>query len=141
VEGVEEFLRRGDPELLVQLQGLLRSQGGDAQHRPNARRDLLPQLLHGPDVAGTEVLQDLLGDGLAHVVDQAQAPLVHPLDVPVVAAHRAGGLLVGPGLERIAARDRDQVGVLLEELLDLVVRPGHRSSGYAVSSNQRRSAF
>ena len=55
------------------------------------------------------------------------APRVQRGDVRGVAADRPGGLLVGPRLERVAAGDRDEVGVLLKERLDLFVRPAHPS--------------
>ena len=42
-------------------------------------------------------------------------------------ADRAGRLLVGPNPERIASRDGQEVGVLLEERFDQLVRPSHAS--------------
>ena len=43
-------------------------------------------------------------------------------------ADRPGRLLVDPGLERLAAGDREQVGVLLEQPGHDLVRPRHQLS-------------
>ena len=60
-------------------------------------------------------------DGPAHVRDLVQLRGIDPGQVLRVAAHGAGGLLVGPDPERVPARDRQQVGVLGEQRGDLVV--------------------
>ena len=120
---------RGDAELLVEDHGLLRAEAGHGGQRPDPGRDLEPQLLDGRDLRRSSrnstifSAMDLPTLGIS--CSALRSSVAH---VAVVPADRAGGLLVDPGLERVAAGDREQVGVLLEQGRDGLVRPGHAVS-------------
>src|SRR5207302_6826713 len=77
------------------------------------------------DRAGPQVLLDLLPDGLPDVRDRQDPFQVEVLQVGVMAADRSGRLLVGARLVRVAARDGEELRVLVQDRLDLLVRPGH----------------
>jgi hypothetical protein len=115
---VAQLLDRGDAELLVQHHGLLRAEGRDAGQLAHAGRYLRAQRLHGGHAAVAEVLGDLLGDRLAHVGYLLEALEIERGHVDRVPSHRAGRPLVDPSLERVPARDRQQVGVFLEQRRD-----------------------
>jgi len=125
LDGLHQLVDRRHVQLLVQLHRLLRPQRGYRGERPDAGRDLRPGLVDRLHAAGPEVLDHLLRDRRADVGDLAQLLDVHPGHVGVVPTDGPGRLLVHPCLERVLAGDQDEVGVLLQQRLDLLVGSSH----------------
>lgn len=126
-DGVDQLVDRGDAQFLVQQHGLAGAEARNPDQLAHPGRYGRPGLVDKGHAAGAQVLEDLVGDRSADVGDLAQALGIEGRDVLRVAPDGAGGLLVGARLEGLPASDRDEVGVLLEERLDLVVGSGHVS--------------
>jgi hypothetical protein len=83
---------------------------------------------HGGHLSGTHVFLDFVGNRLADIGDLAHVLGVEKGDIRGIAANGAGGLLVGACPVRVSARERYEVGVLLQQGFDLFVRPRHGAS-------------
>ena len=141
VDRGRELLYRGDAQVPVQEHRLLRAETRDRHHLAHAGRDGRPEVLERGEGPRPQCLLDLAGGGLADARDRLEAFLVERGDLGVIPADRPGGLLVGANPEGIAARDREEVRVLLEQGLDDLVGAGHGRSGQSLSMSQSRSAF
>ncbi len=116
---------RVDAQLLVEHHRLARAEAGHDSHRPDSGWDLRSHLLDRRHGTRLEKLDDLLRDGRAYARDRLQRLGVHRRHVAVMPGNRPSGLFVRPRPERVASGDREEVGVLLEETRDRVIRPRH----------------
>ncbi len=127
VERGGQLVHRGDAQFAIQEQRLLRPEARNGHHLPDPAGDLRPQVLQLGDRARRDEGMDLLPDRRPDAGDLQDLLQVHPGEVGGIASDRAAGLLVRPRLEGVARQDRQQVGVLLKRLLDVVVGPRHEA--------------
>jgi hypothetical protein len=125
MQGVEQLGHRGDAQLVVHLSGSFRPQARHHEQSAQARRNASPQLVQLLARPALAKLDDLPGQVRADPGDRGQGLLIQAGDLSRMPSHRPGGLLIGTDLERITARDGQQLGELLQHLRGLIIGTRH----------------